>query len=260
MTRAKGDEYDQARLAIAAGARTLVVAGGDGTWGAAAAAIIDSGGECRLALLATGTGNDFAKSLGIPMRDVDATLRLATGASERRVDVGRVDGQIFLNVAGFGFDVAVLENMERPGARVLRGAARYYATALRLMFAYGGFAVGVDESPPAPTLLLAIANGRFFGGTFQIAPGASLTDGALDLVRIGDAKPVMRARLFAAATRGTHVSHREVVVERGAGFTLEFDSPPAYEADGELRRARGATVRVDCLSQALRIAAPDTRD
>ena len=101
-----------------------------------------------------------------------------------------------------------------------------------------------------------IANARNFGGSFKIAPAASLTDGKLDAISILDAAPLARMRLFAAATKGTHVMAPEVLVEQSAAFTLEFDSPPAFETDGEYNRARESVVQVECVPHALRIVAP----
>ena len=76
-TEAREDERAVARRAIDEGFTTLVAVGGDGTWGNVANAIIDSGADVRLALIAAGTGNDFAKTVGAPMNDIALTARLA---------------------------------------------------------------------------------------------------------------------------------------------------------------------------------------
>jgi diacylglycerol kinase (ATP) len=94
---------------------------------------------------------------------------------------------------------------------------------------------------------------RHFGGTFKIAPGASLTDGKLDAVSFHDTTPVKRLSLFAAAIAGTHPKRPEVKVEQGDAFTLQFDAPPPYETDGEYNVARSGTVIVRCVPRALRV-------
>jgi diacylglycerol kinase (ATP) len=101
--------------------------------------------------------------------------------------------------------------------------------------------------------MLIVANARNFGGSFKIAPGASVTDGKLDAVSIHDAAPLARMRLFAAATKGTHVMAPEVLVEQAPSFTLEFAEPPAFETDGEYQLASGKLIQIDCLPQALRV-------
>jgi diacylglycerol kinase (ATP) len=104
--------------------------------------------------------------------------------------------------------------------------------------------------------MLIVANARNFGGAFAIAPGASLTDGMLDAVSILDASAARRISIFSAAIKGTHVTAPEVKVEQARAFTLDFDSPPAYETDGEYNRARSARVEITSLPAALRVVTP----
>ena len=257
---AREGEMEVAARAIAEGFDTLVAVGGDGTWGNVANAILQSGADCRLALVAAGTGNDFAKTVGAPARDLAATARLVAAGVDRRVAVGRVDDRWFLNIAGFGFDAAVLESV--ASIKWLRGEALYRYAALRQLASYTGAEIGITSAARArvriPHLLLVIANARIFGGAFRIAPSASLTDGLLDAIAIRDASPLRRLRLFGAVIRGTHEALPDVDVERSARFTLEFAAPPAYETDGEYRRASSATVEVVCVPRALRVVvAPD---
>jgi diacylglycerol kinase (ATP) len=247
-----------ARRAIDEGFTTLVAVGGDGTWSNVANAILGSGADCRLALIAAGTGNDFAKTVGAPMRDIPLTARLAVAdGSDVRVDVGKIEDQYFLNIAGFGFDIAVLEDI--PKIPMLRGDAVYIVSALRQIVGYRG--VDIDVATAAGKrgtrrhLMLVIANAKNFGGAFKIAPQASLSDGKLDAIAIYDAKAFTRLGLFAAAVKGTHVSKPGVGVEQAASFTLRFAAPPAYETDGEYRVARTAELEVKCVPGALRVVA-----
>ena len=260
VTSAKGDESTQARKALNDGFDTIVACGGDGTWSNVANAMIAAGAgrQARMALLATGTGNDFAKTVGAPARDFAATARLAVNGSELDVDVGRIENKYFLNVSGFGFDIAVLEDIERISW--LKGDLLYLYSALRQLFSYGGIDVGIasarNRREARRHLMLIVANARNFGGSFRIAPGASVTDGKLDAISIHDAAPFSRMRLFAAATKGTHVMAAEVIVEQAPTFTLEFSKPPAFETDGEYNRAESAVVQIDCVPKAIRVVVP----
>jgi diacylglycerol kinase (ATP) len=260
LTSAKGSEGADARKAVDDGFDTIVACGGDGTWGNVANALIAAGAgrQARIALLATGTGNDFAKTVGAPARDFPATARLAVDGSDMLVDVGRIEGRHFLNVSGFGFDIAVLEDIERISW--LKGDMLYLYSAMRQLFSYGGVEVSIATARKRRDarrhLMLIVANARNFGGSFKIAPGASVTDGKLDAISIHDAAPLARIRLFAAATKGTHVMAPEVLVEQASSFTLEFPAPPAFETDGEYNRAKGAVVQIDCVPQALRVVTP----
>lgn len=257
LTAAAGDERTLALRAIDEGFTTLAAVGGDGTWSRVGNAILESGADCRLALISAGTGNDLAKSLGVPAADIEAAARLAVKGPDRRIDVGRIEDRHFLNIAGFGFDIAVLEDIGR--IRWLSGNSLYLFSALRQLFGYGGIEVGIASPAarrePARHLMLIVANARHFGGAFHIAPGASLTDGALDAISVHDAPPLRRLALFQAAQRGTHVALPEVVAERAASFTLRFDRPPCYETDGEYHRAGAAELAVRCVPSALRVVA-----
>lgn len=260
LTSAKGSERADATKALDDGFDTIVACGGDGTWSNVANALIAAGAgrQARLALLATGTGNDFAKTVGAPARDFAATARLALEGADMAVDVGRIENRHFLNVSGFGFDIAVLEDIERISW--LKGDMLYLYSALRQLFSYGGVEIGIatprSQRPRRRHLMLIVANARNFGGSFKIAPGASVTDGKLDAISILDAAPLARMRLFAAATKGTHVMAREVLVEQAPTFTLEFAAPPAFETDGEYQRASGTLIQIDCVPQALRVVVP----
>lgn len=255
-TNAPGDEARVVGEAVRDGAETIAVAGGDGTWGKCGVALARLGSPARIAFIASGTGNDFAKNLPMPAADHRAMAALvASGSRERAVDLGRVDDQWFLNVAGFGFDVEVnLATADRTGW--LRGDAVYIAAALRLLFRYHGFRVMADvlgDEGRRLRMMLTISNGKNFGGAFLIAPSASIDDGLLDFVGVGDVHKLARIPLFARALRGAHLTHPAVGAVRAAAATLTFDTPPMYELDGDLHQATGTVVQVGLIPRALRV-------
>jgi diacylglycerol kinase (ATP) len=251
-----GDEERLARQAAECGAETIVAVGGDGTWGNVAHGIIESGATPRLAILAAGTGNDFAKSAGVPAADPRATAALIRSGSERRVDLGIVGGRVFLNCCGTGFDTAVLaRNARMP---LLRGPIRYMVTALIELFAYKSEPVSLSpwhDDEPRDTLLTVFANGAWYGGMFHIAPQANPEDGMLDAIRIRDVRGAQRLALLAAAARGRHLNRAGVEMRRGSTFTLEFPAPPLVNTDGEVRLATSRTLTVRALPGALRLVA-----
>jgi diacylglycerol kinase (ATP) len=258
LTTGPRQERELARRAIEDGFGTIVALGGDGTWSNVANAILASGADVRLGLLSGGTGCDFAKTTGSPATDPEATARLAVEGPDTRVDVGRIEDRHFLNVSGFGFDIAVLEDISR--IPLLKGNAVYMVSALRQLLGYRGVEIDIASDAAARGavrhLMLVVANARNFGGAFRIAPDASLTDGKLDAVSILDASPLRRLALFGAATKGTHTAAPEVKVEQAARFTLRFAAPPAYETDGEYNRATSAEIEVACVPGALRVVTP----
>jgi diacylglycerol kinase (ATP) len=258
LTERAGDENIIVDRALADGVDCVVAVGGDGTWGAAADRIVASGRpDVALGLLPTGTGNDFGKSLGIRHERADAVVRAIADRRTARVDVGRAGGRHFLNVVGLGFDIAVIDDAARTP--FLRGDLLYRFCALRQLFRFPGSEIRIEAAGvPARTvriLMLTVSNGNYFGGSFHIAPRASLADGRLDLVAIRDAGPLTRARLFAQVSKGVHEDLPEVECAQAPSFTLRFDGTLRYEMDGEVYSARDA-LTVESVPGALSVCAP----
>lgn len=252
-TTGPGDERRLARIACERGARVLAVVGGDGALHHATRGLLDAKASIPLAPFAAGTGNDYVKSLGLPAHDPAAMARIIARGETRRVDLGMVDDVPFLNAAGFGFDVDVLQRMQRRPW--LRGTAAYVSAALRSLLTYQGFAVAVDGANERASLMLVCANGACFGGAFRIAPDARVNDGLLDVVDIGSLTPFARPALFVRAMRGTHLNHVSVRHARGASTTMTFRAPPRFEADGELYTAATSRVMVTVRPAALTVVA-----
>lgn len=271
-TTRPGEERDLAERAVDDGYDVIVAVGGDGTWSNVADRLVASGRDnVALGILPSGTGNDFGRNFGYdPRRASDAVAVLAAGHT-RRIDVGRVDtpsasehdpGRLeprhFLNLIGFGFDIAVIDGA--ADARFLRGELLYKVTALQQLFRFPGLRARVEAAGgavrDARQLMLTVSNGRFFGGGFPIAPDATVDDGKLHACLIGDAPPFTRLKLFNLAERGRHVGSGHVEILDDRAFTLTFDEPPRFEMDGDVRRASGDRIEVRSLPGALRVVAP----
>ena len=256
-TRVRGDEAAITSAAISNGCTTIVAVGGDGTVSNVANTILHSGSDARLAALPAGTGNDFAKLLGTAHLRPTAMARLCAEAPEQRVDAARIEDNYFINCCGFGFDVAVLEGIARNTR--LRGNAVYVYTALTQILGYRGSEIAIRSAgsnrPRSLHMMLVIANASFFGGTFEIAPGASAVDGKLDAVSLLDIPVWKRIPVLGAAILGKHEKFAECVRERASSFDLIFSAPPSYETDGEVHHAASATLTVSSCPAALRVVA-----
>ncbi|HEY3114721.1 MAG TPA: diacylglycerol kinase family protein [Gemmatimonadaceae bacterium] len=257
-TSKPGEEADLALRALNDGASTIVAVGGDGTCSGIANAILQSGSRCCLAVVPVGTGNDFAKTLGVGKDSPEQIAGLVQRGQESRIDVGLADRRYFLNSCGFGFDPSVLEATNN--VRFLKGDAVYIYAALRQLFTYRGTelaAAGVPGVKRSSMLMVTASNGRWLGGAFKIAPQASVVDGKLDLCFFTDSNVFERVRLFIGAMRGTHLGMPSVRSASVRELTLTFPAPPSMEVDGELRRARSKTIELRCVPRALSvIAAP----
>ena len=258
LTQGPGDEARLASEAIARGFRRIVAVGGDGTWSNVAGAILKSGEPASLGLVPGGTGCDLAKTLGIPPRDVAACCRIVLAGVTRRIDVGRVEDRHFLNIAGFGYDVAVLE--DSWSVSYLEGSLLYLYCALRQLRSFRGMPASVQMNGHSlrdrDLLMLIVANARVFGGGFRIAPHADPSDGKLDVVAFGNMGLGARLGVMQRLLRGTHVGHPKVEAVSTEKLVCRFESPPSYETDGEWNRARSAEITIECLPRALSVLVP----
>jgi YegS/Rv2252/BmrU family lipid kinase len=271
-TERPGHERELAERAAQEGYDVVVGVGGDGTWSHVADGLVASGREdVALGVLPSGTGNDFGRNLGFDPDGAAAAVAALAAGDLRSVDVGRVEtpsasdrtpdrweSRHFLNVVGFGFDVAVID--AAAGARFLRGALLYKLTALGQLFRFDGFRCSVADDQgrvrEGRHLMLTVSNGRYFGGGFPIVPEASVSDGRLHACRIGDGGPFTRLRLFNLAERGRHVGSDRVEIVDARSLRLRFDTPPRFELDGDVRRARDEEIRMSVLPGVLRVVAP----
>jgi len=258
LTREPGDEARLASEAIARGFRRIVAVGGDGTWSNVGNAILRSGEPVALGLVPGGTGCDLAKTLAIPARDVEACCRIVLAGRTRTIDVGRIEDKHFLNVAGFGYDVAVLE--DSWNVAYLEGSLLYLYCALRQLHSYRGFALEGEADGQRlerrDMLMVIVANARVFGGGFQVAPGADVEDGLLDAVSFANMGLLSRISALVRLLRGSHESHPQVASAAVRRLVYRFAAPPAYETDGEWNRASGTELVIESVPRALRVLVP----
>lgn len=259
VTTRPGEEQELAERAASEGIETIVAMGGDGTWGNVARGIVASGRDARLVMVEAGTGNDFPHSLGLRARDEQAMARIAVGGGSVRVDMGSVNGVPFLNNTGTGLPAQV--GLAKERIRFLSGPLVYVAAALPIIPSYQAQRARVSFDGEADTagsafLAIVISNGPRYGGGFQVAPGASVTDGLLDVLTVHDAGTLQRVNLFARARLGTHPGQAEVRQRRVRQVLVEFDGTPHYDTDGELHVARESVLDIRVIPQALRIGVP----
>jgi diacylglycerol kinase (ATP) len=258
LTQGPGDEARLAEEAIRRGFRRIVAVGGDGTWSNVGNAILRTGVPASLGLVPGGTGCDLAKTLGIPARDVGACCRVVLEGAVRTIDVGKIEDKHFLNIAGFGYDVAVLEDSWK--VPFLGGNALYLYCAVRQLGSYRGFSLDseADGRPQGKSdlLMLIVANARIFGGGFKVAPHADVSDGKLEAVSFGNMGFRGRVSALVGLLRGTHLKHPRVSAVSASRLVYRFTAPPTYETDGEWNQARTAEVVVEALPQALRVLVP----
>jgi diacylglycerol kinase (ATP) len=239
------------RLAAAAtdlGHDRVIVVGGDGTVqevlnGLMAAGVGPDGGPPTLGIVPGGSGNDLARSLGLPKAPLEA-LAVALGDRTQPLDLGRAvhDGMVryFAAAGGTGFDAQVAFTMAgRPHAwqrgrigyflSTLNELRRFRNRELRLRLAGVGGAREVDGR----FLFVAFANGAFYGGGMQICPDASTSDGQLDVCLVGDISRLGALRELPGIYRAAHVDHPLVEIVRVRELRIEGQAETRVHLDGE---------------------------
>lgn len=227
------------RLLGGLGDRTLVLAGGDGSVHTAVATLHRRGElspDRPLALLPLGTGNDLARTLGIPLDPAEAARALLTGR-RRPLDLLVDDtGGVVVNAVHMGIGA---EAAEKAGALKERLGKAAYAVGSVLAGAGStgwDLRVDVDGEPlhtDEPVLMVGVANGRTIGGGAELAPDAVPDDGLLDVVVATSTGPLARLGFGVALREGGHVEREDVVAVRGRTVTVTGEPFP-LNADGEL--------------------------
>ncbi|MFI5996619.1 MULTISPECIES: diacylglycerol kinase [unclassified Streptomyces] len=251
------DGLARARAAVAEGTGALVAVGGDGMANLALQAV--AGTDTPFGLVPVGTGNDFARALGLPLRAPAAAARLTADALKedrlRSVDLGRVDGTWFGTVLASGFDSRVNDRGNRM--RLPVGRFRYDLAMLAELAAFRPFAYRLTldggETREIEATLVAVGNGSSYGGGMRICPGADLGDGLFDVTVVGNCGRATLLTVFPKVYRGTHVDHPVVTVHRAARVELVAAGVTGY-ADGEPLGALPLTA--ECIPGAVRVALP----
>ncbi|MEY9489698.1 diacylglycerol kinase (ATP) [Streptomyces calvus] len=251
-----GDALARARAAVEDGTGALIAVGGDGMANLALQAVVGTG--TPLGLVAVGTGNDFARALGMPLREPAAAGRMIADALKcgrvRDIDLGRVGGRWFGTVLASGFDSRVNDRGNRM--RLPAGRFRYDLAMVAELAGFRPFPYRITldgDVREVEATLVAVGNGSSYGGGMRICPGADLTDGLFDVTVVGDCGRGTLLRVFPTVYRGSHVDHPKVTVFRAARVDLAAAGITGY-ADGEPLGPLPLTAR--CVRGAVRVVGP----
>ena len=243
---------------IREGADALIVCGGDGSVHAAVQVL--AGSSCALGVIPAGTGNDNARSLGVPTRDplgaADAIIADLKAGGCQESDLARVwtsddETALVLGVVSTGFDSSVNEWANTRSWPA--GSAKYVVGMLRLLpsfrpLPYRLNADGVEHAGLG--MLLCVGNGPSYGGGMRVCPTASRQDGYLDVMWLEAVPTLEFLRMFPRVYRGTHSQHPRVRTYRARSVAIAAPGQVAY-GDGE--RLGSLPVRMEAWPGALRV-------
>lgn len=275
FTKSQGDGVTIAKRAAKAGRQFIIACGGDGTINEVANGILLSGADAELGVLPSGTGGDFRRTLGLPQTNREAAAALREGVT-RQMDAGKVtfadhDGEtvsrFFLNISSVGLAADVIKRVKSAKifdwlpVESMRGKANFAISALQEVIDIDATLIRVrfddGDEHTVQTIAFCIANSRYFGGGMMIAPDASINDGLLDVINIGDLSTAKILINAYSLYRGTHQKLAEVnstLAKRIEVSAVDPFNPIFLETDGELPGQLPAVYEV--VPKALRVRVP----
>jgi len=257
FTDAPGHATELAAAAVADGVTRVVVAGGDGTVCEAAEGLFKAGcGE--LAILPLGTGNDAARTLGVP-QDLEEAARAAANGQIRSVDLIRIGDHVVFNAIGVGLTGDINDRAVR--IKWVRGIAVYLLAALSALFRYRIQQVRMlteDLSYEGSMLILAVHGGPTTGGGFALTPAAVPDDGLLDACLVEEVGPVGRLARLVAAMNGTLADKAGTHELQAPWLELHFSKPLPAHLDGNSVVLEPPMARFEVVPGALQVVVPST--
>ena len=240
------------RRAVKAGAKRLIVGGGDGTMAASMQYLARS--KTTLGVLPLGTGNSFAQTMQIP-RDVDAAVAIIAAGETAKVDLGRVNGIYFANFASIGLAAEIAH--ETPNELKARfGALAYAIASVRPVLEHRSFVAKLrwrNDRYEARAQQIVVASGRFFGNQ-PLTPDASITDGKFSVYVDTGGTVLDVAKTYAAMAVGAQSRLTDKFAVETAKISIKAKPKQQISVDGDTAGYTPARFRID--AKALRIFVP----
>lgn len=253
-TQHPGHATALAKEAVDAGFDVIVSVGGDGTLRETALSLVHT--DRVLGLLPCGTGNDFARAVGIPT-ELEPALEILLNGQNRVIDAGKANDEFFFNIAGFGFDVDVLDYTEQFKPKCKKGGTAYLLGCLKAVFGLKLRRTTVtfpDGSYEQNVLLAAAGIGTHFGGGMNVLPESDPSDGLLDVCIAHDVTRLRLLTLLPRFIKGKHLNEPVITYRKATEVTFSCDPVSRIEVDGE--RMAGTPVTFQVLPGAITLRAP----
>lgn len=261
-TRKPGDATELARAAVAAHCKAVLVAGGDGTIHEAVNGLV--GSDTAMGVLPVGTGNVWAKEIGLPTLTLTqpdrllASARMLVDGEVRWVDVGRAGPHFFLNCAGVGFDSTVIAQIE-PRTRTTKqlGLLAYLSAGIWIARDFGGVRSTIvidDRTIRTRIIMVFVTNIRYHSGLFKVTPEARVDDGLLDVRVFKGLGPAWVFRHLAGVFTHRHLRDPMVSHYQGRRVTIYTAEPFPTQLDGE--PAGMTPISMEVVPRALRVLVP----
>lgn len=244
VTKEKGEGEKLAREGIENGFNHIIAVGGDGTAYEVVNGIRNE--KVVLGILPAGTGNDFARMLKMP-KDHDDILETIKVARKRKIDIGLVNDRYFLNCSSVGIDAEIVKETEYI-KKYVSGTLAYILGVLKTLIRYRYKEVDIEidgKRMKKKIELMAVSNGKYYGGGMKINPMADFDDGFLDICIVNRISKIKFAMLFLTVFKGKHVEIQEVETLRGKEIKIYGNSSLMLNADGDIIGTTPAAIKIE---------------
>ncbi len=255
VTKYPGHATEIAKAHSGSGECRVYSIGGDGTVNEIVNGI--AGTASSLGVIPTGSGNDFIRSLHSET-DVRGVIVRTINGVERSIDLAKVNDKYFVNISSIGFDANVVYNAnlfkKKPG---ITGSMAYLLSIIYTVFKHKICRIKVDidgKKIDLDALLVAVANGKFYGGGIIPAPAAILDDGLLDICLVSEVSRLKILNLFPKYMKGQHGEIKEVSFFKGRKIKIESDEELCLNIDGEIVSAK--TIDFEIIEAGIKIIMP----
>lgn len=218
----------------------IYACGGDGTLNEIINGIIN--GKCKLALIPTGSGNDFYKSLKLFKKE------------ESTIDAGKINDRYFINIASVGFDADVGNYANIIKNRGKGKKTAYIKGVLKAFFHYHNreYEIEIDNKKyNSKCTLIAICNGRYYGGGFKIAPLATFDDDHFDVYLAKSVNRLKLIFLLIKLLKGKHENAKEVKKIKATSITIKCKENMIVNIDGEMLETK--KIKIDMIKDAINL-------
>ncbi|NMA04367.1 MAG: diacylglycerol kinase family lipid kinase [Clostridiales bacterium] len=243
ITEKAGDGQLFAREAKTGGYSTVVSVGGDGTLHEVINGMV--GGRQRLGIVPAGTGNDFARSLDIPLSIEDATENLLRGKTAL-IDLGKLNSEHFINFCSVGLDALIAEEANKI-KKYFSSTYSYIIGVIKALSKFKSIKIELtidNKKYNEEIMLVAVCNGAYYGGGMNIAPQAKVFDGQFDICVVRKMPKLKLLFLFPTIFKGKHIKYNEVKIYRGKSVQVFSGEEMHVNADGDIVDSRPVNFEI----------------
>lgn len=243
VTQFPGHASELARTAVERGVERVIVLGGDGTISEVVNGVV--GSDVTLGIISVGTGNDVARSLGLPVGNLARAWDAIEVGVTSKLDIGECDGRYFVSSFGVGLPVEAIKAM--AGNKLIKGSPAFLLGVLKALWHMEPVRLRIEVDKAVvekPCALVLVQNTAYVGGGLRVAPSATLEDGLLDVIVVEALGRLDLLRNLPKVYRGQHEKHPKFSAFKSEKVVISSPEKLRTMCDGELVGYTPARIKV----------------